>query len=392
MILQPLYNTRVPRTIRIENIFKNISEHFEVHVQKFIHPSLERDHKYLISHNLGQSSLGNIINLPYRQNNLISSRNLFLRIVSFVFKRFFLSPDVWIVNHDKVLSYFQKRELPEIKFIYASIKPFSNAKLAYKLKELKCFKNSKIILDIGDPLTYNAMNFNKINQKFLSFEKKYLGLSDLIVVTNKLTKDHYIEKFNLSPEKIKVIPQGVDLNLFNIDPKPNSNLTKIKLVYAGIFYEKLRSPEFLLQAIDDIEKTEHFQIDLYGSNINVDHSCINVHESITQNKLAEVYKTADALLFFDNAFGIQLSGKIYELLATRKPIIFIYSNTDSEALQMVSKYDHIIKVQNNLHEIRELLKNIIPRINEIQLPEYDISQFSWKNRAEAFLDCLKEIS
>jgi glycosyltransferase involved in cell wall biosynthesis len=88
--------------------------------------------------------------------------------------------------------------------------------------------NLPFILEVNAPITveqevWHSFIFRKLGA---TIEEKLFSHADrIIVVSNELKK--YVLKFNVTPDKITVIPNGVDINLFN----PKISGTKIRRKY-----------------------------------------------------------------------------------------------------------------------------------------------------------------
>lgn len=386
-ILQPEFDLIRPRSIRTTNIFKYLSKDYNLYLLKFRHPKSENKNPIFNYFVLDPSKLFSpFLNKEY--NSVLNNRNIILRLISYFINENSIFPDHWSIEHKKIIKEIKKEDLPNIDYLFSSIKPFSNAILSNRLKKLEPFKNATQILDIGDPFAHNAMS-KIIKPKDIEFEKGVLLQADHIIVTNTETKNHYINDFQISNESITVIPQGVDTNLIDKQVrKTRTNNCRIKAIYAGIFYKELRDPSNIIEVINKNNQQLKVDFDFYGSNLPPS-KFYNVKNRINQNDLIKKYLDSDILLFFDNAFGIQTPGKIYELLAIKKPILFIYSNENSPVLKLMKNYKHVIFVDNKVTPIKKALLELPSLLAKIKKPEYSAEEFSWHNRAMLLQSILK---
>lgn len=392
-VVQPVFDLNAPRCIRIRNIFKYLTAEFNVQILKFKHPNKTQELPDAIFHSLELSTFNStFVNNNFSSEKYISSKSIISRLIRKIHQDYINFPDTWSSTHSQIINYFSSNKISDVDYIYVSIFPFSNAQLAHSLRQIPGFREAKVILDIGDPLTYNAARLEEVSNLKRNYESKYLSASDKIIVTNQLTKDHYLKDFNIDNNKISVIPQGVDTSLFVCDKLNFLVGDKIKLCYAGIFYEKLRSPNNFFTAVKKIEQEPELEIALFGSNRKYQNRNVTVHEKISQKQLVQVYNESHVLLFFDNAFGLQLSGKIFELIATRKPILFIYSNPESEALKLVNKYPHIFKTRNTVEDITDALKKLPDVLQSSEHLDYNVQDLSWENRALGFKNILHSLN
>ena len=124
-----------------------------------------------------------------------------------------------------------------------------------------------------------------------------------------------------------------------------SDSDKIELIYAGRFYNKIRSPEKMLEILSNLPK--EFRINLYS------HGCDEIVkqkqelftncELVTHNEVshAECVKTigeSDILINLGNTIANQMPSKVLEYMGFGKPIINFYQNQDDMGLKMFNNY------------------------------------------------------
>ena len=140
-----------------------------------------------------------------------------------------------------------------------------------------------------------------------------------------------------------------------------------------------------VKAVNELDDA-NFAINLFGpvSDLGFTASQTKVLQKgrLSQKNLINEFQKSDILLYFDNAFGIQTSGKIFELLSLKKPIFFIYSNEKSPILTFIQDYKNVILVKNQKEDILLNLKNLSLTIPKLSF-EYDVSPFSWERKAQS---------
>jgi len=261
--------------------------------------------------------------------------------------------------------------------------------------------DAKLIFDIGDPFWGNSARKTGFLMDILTkhYEKKYLSLADAIIVTNMETKTHYIETYGdtLEGKHIAIISQGADIQETYDGATTIVSDECLRLVYAGQFYDKLREPFELFEAVNNY-RTFPVVLDLYGpisSRFLVGysdrdhHACINYKGVLPHNMMAQVYREASALVFIDNAYGVQMSGKLFELIAMKKPILFIYSNEHSLSLQIIRTYPGAIISRNSACEIMSTLSKL--RSTSLHF-DFDMTPYSWENKSNELSALLMEIA
>ena len=136
------------------------------------------------------------------------------------------------------------------------------------------------------------------------------------------------------------------------------------------------------------------RLDIYGQNpIEYNFSkysgAIVHHGMVNHDSILSAYLDSDLLVFIDNAYGFQLSGKIFELLGTTKHILFIYTEPDSDAMKLAKQYDGVTYCPNVASDIKQALNEIMRSKSRLEYKR-DLSQHSWEKRAESFLEILRK--
>lgn len=368
LFFYPEYDQIVPRTIRIKNIRKQLSN-FGID-------------SYILKYSGGEPSAKNVLELKSsKKYNFINKlhlrffiRKLFPKLLKPDFNKIFLKSNI-----NDVLKNIEKFR---IKNVIIVIYPFSSFFFVKKIKEK--FPNVNLILDIGDPLYSNsAREKDGKNDYYFQLENTALSFADSIIVTNNGTKQFYQDSHKVASNKISIIPQGVNLKLIKNSIQKGSEISNnhVSLIYSGIFYKKLRSPEELFLAV---RNKPGIELDIYGSSYKRDFSNIHFRSRMEQKNLFIKMFNSKVLVFIDNAFGFQTSGKIYELLSFKKPILFIFSNPQSEVLALVKRFKNVYICENKQNDIAKTLKMIIDQSAWNLNVNYNINSFSWMARAEQY--------
>jgi len=362
-----------PRNIRIKNISNFLAK--------------EKLNVYIAKSNLSKNT-GYSPNEFFIPNGWLFSFILKYKVLKFFFIKI-LFPDIYILNYKTtktaLINIVNNYKIETVIFI----KPFSLYFISKNLK--KIFPNIKIIYDIGDPLYYNSAYLNRNLFKFI-VERNVLKYADGIIVTNQNTKQYYNKIYNYPLDKISIVPQGVSVELIS-ENKINQvkvQNKKWRFFYAGLFYKNLRNPYAFFNAIESFNKGE-FQLSCYGVNkefVSDNYKNISFYPRLHQTDLVKVLNNADVLLFIDNSSGIQTPGKIFELLAFKKVIFCVYSNVQSETIQFLKKFDHVLFVKNNIKSI----ENGLLRLSDFKPKfDYDPTAFSWQERSKAYENVLNNL-
>jgi len=134
------------------------------------------------------------------------------------------------------------------------------------------------IVKVDDAIYEKASGIKSLQRKIEKvINGKTLRAGTKILVSNNETKKIIIDEYNVMQEKISIVPNGVDLSMFNITKKKNSK----KVVFAGAMYYH-RGLDILLKTIPlVIEKIPDAKFVLLGSGTEMD----KLKEIVSKNKL-----------------------------------------------------------------------------------------------------------
>ena len=134
------------------------------------------------------------------------------------------------------------------------------------------------IVKVDDAIYEKASGIKSLQRKIEKMiNGKTLRSGTKILVSNNETKKIIIDEYNVIQEKISIVPNGVDLSMFDITKKKNPK----KVVFAGAMYYH-RGLDVLLETIPlVIEKIPDAKFVLLGSGTEMD----KLKEIVSKNKL-----------------------------------------------------------------------------------------------------------
>ena len=265
--------------------------------------------------------------------------NFLQKIARFVRGNFFIPDSRKGWNDFAYKKAIKVLEKENIDTVITTSPPHSTQLIGLKLKETL---NIKWIADLRDPWTdiyyYKSMLHTKwAKRKDLNYEKGVIEKSDKIVVVSDSIKQLLINKSNLIQEsKIHVIPNGFDEEDFSVSSTNKNN--KFLLSYVGTI-TKDYPLDSIKKSITNLNikleftgkadhPTKHLLNEIAGFNNHVKHK-----ESIN------LLLASDMLLLvipkIANNKGI-LTGKIFEYLGARKPILCI-GPTNGDAAKIIQE-------------------------------------------------------
>ena len=265
--------------------------------------------------------------------------NFFQKIARFIRGNFFIPDSRKGWNDFAYKKAAKVLEKENIDTVITTSPPHSTQLIGLKLKETL---NIKWIADLRDPWTdiyyYKSMLHTKwAKRKDLNYEKGVIEKSDKIVVVSDSIKQLLINKSNLIQEsKIHVIPNGFDEEDFSVSSTNKNN--KFLLSYVGTitkdypldsFKKSISHLNISLEFTGKADHpTKHLLNEIAGFNNHVKHK-----ESIN------LLLASDMLLLvipkIANNKGI-LTGKLFEYLGARKPILCI-GPIDGDAAKIIQE-------------------------------------------------------
>lgn len=209
--------------------------------------------------------------------------------------------------------------------IFTVSHPFSTHLIGYFLKR---FYKHSWTTDIGDLFYLPFKKAHFIKKWNLKFEQKIVTACDHILVNADSMRDYFAEKYNLSPSKFQIIPNGTRLDFSKLKRQAHKNL---QLSFVGNTYEGVRDGlseiEILIQLHHEYPEL-NFNLQLLGmihapllQKINENQSWMQTGVCNTDADLLEIYSRTDLLLNFANKNYPGLPSKLEEYTASGIPII-----------------------------------------------------------------------
>ena len=307
------------------------------------------------------------------------------KLMSRLSKTFFI-PDNKIFWSKKAFA-AAKNLLDKEKFdiIFVSCPPFSSFKMAAKLSRIY---DISLFVDYRDLWTNNQFSFNPSPlHKYLhkKMEYKALKTADKIITINRKIKEKIIKTFKfLTFEDVIILPQGFDAEDFeNSSPEPKLN-NKIKLTYAGIFYEFI-TPKYFLKAFKELtierpDVAEDIELYFIGHLRKENKKLIKKLGLIPYVKDYGYldHKSCIIKLMSSDVLWMMVgksknsdtisTGKLFEYFGARKPIIACVP--EGAARSAVQEYGaSFITEPDDVKQIKEALINIQKLYKEGNLPK-----------------------
>lgn len=250
---------------------------------------------------------------------------------------------------------------------------FESVVASYKFRK----KNNevKMIPYLFDPFTFNASLhkrpfFYKMRTKnHLELEQKIFSLSNKIFILPQLEQ---IMKTSFANFYSKVIlTEHPLLEKSNASPIKGmfEDNKKIKIVYTGTLYQSIRNPEYLLtvyQLIEDADMSSQLHMFTAGNCDNILNyfkgylkESLILHGTVSLLEAQSAMHNADILINLGNTVTYQIPSKIFEYIATGKPIIHFYSHKEDKVIEILESYPLALCLESDPAQLRENSKKFL---------------------------------
>ncbi len=268
----------------------------------------------------------------------------------------------------------------------------------------------KWILDYGDPWVFDPTYKDEHNNLRFKIdhwlEEKFLKAANAITVTTEETKNLYLKEYPfLDDTKIKVIPMGINYNDFiGVVPEKSK---KFRILYTGTIYATRGNIKPFLDAITRLcvsNMRNDFEVIFAGDigdkykelvrNMGLN-NIITFCGFVPYKKVLSLMAGADLLISFGNEGRLQIPGKLFDYLGSKKPILWILGDEMDPALRYIRDLSNVIIVCNECKDIYLKLSLIFELYRTNQLKDRFSSRneldMSWENRVNILDEVCREI-
>jgi glycosyltransferase involved in cell wall biosynthesis len=278
--------------------------------------------------------------------------------------------------------------------------PYSSHVIAYFLRK---HVKGPWIADYGDPWSFFPHflpPWRRTIDKRL--EGYLLKRMDRIIVTTEETKEGYLSHFPfLDKEDVEVIPQGYSREQFSaVTPERPEGF---RIVYTGIFYGKIREPFTFFSAISELKEID-LEVVIAGRVEDVYREFVakmgiagkvRFTGHIPHERSVALQKGATLLLLLGNLSRYQLPSKVYEYLASKRPILSVRYQEEDIASRMVEKYRRGLVIENDKERIKAAVRDLYSDWKQGKLEKRfnleEVEEYSWDTIDVRFERVLKEL-
>ena len=252
--------------------------------------------------------------------------------------------------------------------------------LAFDLKD----SDTKWIMYNLDAYVFNCSYVGGEKQR-MNEEEHWCTKADAVINTVGITEENerhsYFPYKNMKQLEIP-LPNFEIAERMSEEKKQNQ---KIIMRYTGMFYSNIRRPDELMKLLSRLDP-ELFEAEFYGScceyirlHFTELPKCLKLMGSVSVEKCKELVDSADILINVGNLCPNQVPSKVFEYIASGKPILNIYSTEKDPSLMYMEKYPGII----NAGKTDSISQDDIIRLASTP-------RISTEELKERFRDCLRE--
>jgi len=290
-------------------------------------------------------------------------------ILSYIIYPFFLIPDrqiLWFLPALKRASEIIEKE--NIKVIFTSSAPASDHLIGYFLKK---YHSVKWVADFRDEWTNNPLRkFPTPIHRFLNnyWERGVIKRADRVISVSKPISK-YLQTLEPKVNKFFTITNGFDRQDFE-GIRPQKNKKQFTLMFSGSVYNsKIIEP--FLRAIKELDLKD-LKVEFIG-----------IKKRVSHKEAVKRLLKADVLLLILDAVDrpAVLTGKLFEYLAARKPILALVPQNSGVA--HLVKYLRVGEIASpqNIDEIKEKIFKLygLWKHNRLLVPQINLEKYDRQN-------------
>ncbi len=289
----------------------------------------------------------------------------------------------WIAESLQNLSKFIKEK--NIDIIISTYAPTAPHIVALELK--KEFPSLKWIADMRDEMSQSLNLSIKLKKNYIKLENEIFTYANSVTSVSKPLVDEFASLSSNKNIIFREIRNGYD---FKLEERENGNKL-FTITYMGNFYGE-RNPINFLKALNSfIQKDSHKKVlvQLVGVKTHFEipellKDKVNIIPPIKHSKAIEIMKSSDALLLIHPANGRKgvFTGKLFEYLASLKPIIALVDEDDVASKLIQEANAGYVCDNANIEKIEQILQEAYKEWKEKRKREFNIDIIKKHHRKE----------
>lgn len=270
--------------------------------------------------------------------------------------------------------YFIKKKYPNIKWIAYYIDSGSNYGKEQNFLWLK----------------------KRLQKKSMDWENKVLNIADKIIVMEGHS-NFYMNNLN-EGNLLKLDVLNVPLFDFNNIVEDNvvrNNHQKEIWTYTGTIARKIYNPTKLLSWFSKYAENHNAELHLYGStNIedflleNCDDKTFFYHGLVPHSNISDILKESDVLIYFTSENLDSVSGKFFEYLMYKKPIVYMGVKDDINFKQ-IKKYPLGLAIDQDTYYQTKKIDEVINIDTDVS--NNFLKKIFYTSTPDSFVDVLEKL-
>jgi glycosyltransferase involved in cell wall biosynthesis len=218
--------------------------------------------------------------------------------------------------------------------------------------------------DWSDPLAFSPgirlSRFQKWADSWL--ERKMAASMDVMVLSTESTKAAYLAQYpSLAAENLKIVRYGYTQDILAIQTE---TAPRFRLVYAGVFLKSIRPPYPLFDAM---RLVRDLPVELVVAGVMQPEFICYAEKQQMENiikfigpvpheKAIALAKGATMAVLVGNKGGLQIPGKVFDLIAIQRPILSVRFEANDLAAELVIKHNRGPVVSADAHAIANTIR------------------------------------
>ncbi len=266
--------------------------------------------------------------------------------------------------------------------------------------------NRPLVLDYRDPWNCNpfySFSSQVLAQKSRTAEAKVCRVAGRIIANTEELRDRLMLEYGDLQGRCTWIPNGFDRDAIASEKVGNGNagisgtLNGYELCHFGTVYGK-RSPRLLLQAVSELFKDgclrpEALRLRFVGGWDTTDQECeryakelekhglLRREPSISHSDCLREMKRSSVLLVLQPDSPLQVPAKIYEYIATGRPLMLI--GGEGATANLVNRHTLGVSSPNEVASIKALLQEVATGKRQLLAPDaMRVNRFDYRSLTE----------
>ena len=333
-------------------------------------------------------------NKPFvlRWHNFVNRKtNGIIKKIHNVLINYVAIPDLYVTWNYSAMKLIKREKLYNYDIIVTSSGSYTAHMVGHEWKKLA---NKKWVAEYGDPwgLDENG-NIRKTNA---AMEKRVISNCDGFIFTTQATIRAY-EKFYNVDIPYCLVPCGYESIIEDITSVPKD---KVRFMYTGIAYKRARN---LGNVIEVLGKQKKSKMTLVGTVSDDFKKMCEVYDNIEYtgrvpyNESLSLIASADVLVHIGNFGTMQVPGKTYIYLSSKKPILYIKQQLENDPTsQVLEKFGGVLICNNRVDDITNAVDELLENYEKYKLLAEErsksllIEEYRWDNLGKTFTDFMEE--